>query len=298
MRSTRVLAAIAMAALFLPLASAQVTSGGGTLTNPIRGAYGDIYLVAGRAVDAVGNPVVNGELSVGLTMPGVQAKPVRAITDCFGVYITYFDIRTVKPEGKITVTLKGAGGVPDVRGESPMDPFFRRSDINLTYEGRSDAKCGDQTPIWPNRISITGRILNRTEPYDHGGTTLDAKPVPGHVKLRYVAPDGETRCPPSQFAGACDPIPVDERGDFRYSWVFQGPVEAEGIIQVIHGADNKTANFTINPEFRYAVAMVEISGRGPPPIERSTPNIPALGLLAAAAFAAAGRSILGRNRAR
>lgn len=300
MRNSRILAAIAMAAILLPLASAQtsVTGGGGTFTNPILGAYGDIYLVAGRAVDALGQPVVNGELTVDLEMKGINAKPVRAITDCFGVYITYFDIKSVSPAGKVVVTLKGQDGVPGVRGEDPLDPFFRRSDINLSYEGQSSARCGDQTNVWPNRVSITGRILNRTDSYEANGSSLDARPEGGRVRLRYLPPDSPSQCPPSQFPGACDPIPIDERGDFKYSWVFGGPVDAEGVIQVIYGADNATWNFTINPTFRYALALVETTGRGPPPTPAPTPTLPLLGVLAAVAFAAAGRSLLARNRAR
>lgn len=282
----RLALALLAALLLSPFAQAQ-----GTLSNPVQGKYADVYIISGRIIDALGQPVVGGELTVELDQKGISAKPLSAKSDCFGVFITYFDLKHVDAAGVARITLKGTGGGPDAHATVGLDPFWRRSDANITYEGQWPSVCSDQTPLFPQRVSVSGRILNRTESYQVGSETFNARPAAGHLRLRYWPTDQSFECPPAEQPGYCDPVSIDERGDFRYSWVAPAPRNATGHVEVIW-ANNASANFTVDPAFRYALAFIETSGRGPPPLPKPAPGTEPMLVLAAVA----GLALLARKR--
>ncbi|MFA5860253.1 MAG: hypothetical protein WDA16_01020 [Candidatus Thermoplasmatota archaeon] len=276
-----------LAALLLsPLAQAQ-----GTLTSPIQGTYTDVYVLSGRIVDALGQPVVGGELRIELDQKGITAKPLDAKSDCFGVFITYFDLKHVDPAGVARITLKGTNGGPDAHESVSLDPFWRRSDVNITYQGQWSSVCPDQTNLFSQRVSVSGRILNRTETYQSGSESYEARPQAGYVRLRYWPTNSSSECPPADQPGYCDPVNIDERGDFRYSWVAPNPRDATGHVEVIW-ANETRQNFTVDQTFRYALAFVETSGRGPPPQSKPSPgpdSVLLLGVVGALALIVARR---------
>lgn len=261
-----------------------------TLTAPLEGSYTEVYVVTGRAIDALGKPAARAELVLELDQRGVKAEPLRASTDCFGVYITSFTLRNPRAEGKVKVTLKGVDGAPDAVGEANLDPFYRRTDLHLRYQGEwGGAGCPSQTPLWGKRVSITGRILTRVEPYDESGATFHAIRYGGHPQISYWPTESHVVCPPAQTdANRCDMgvAAVDERGDFRYSWVFEQEFELSGTERIEVVAGERSYNFTLDPDYRVATAMIETTGQGPPPPTRESPAAPAallvLGLAAVA----------------
>lgn len=267
--------------LLVPLAAAQ------TLVNPVKGEYNEVYIIAGRAIDALGRPATGATLLVELEQKGIRAEPLQAKTDCFGVFITYFELKEVKSDGKATLTLKGEQGGLDTRTTVTLDHFYRRSDVLMRYEGKWQSYCPDQTPLFGNRVSITGRILNRTEPYEVDGVKYDAKPEIEQVRLRYWDQPNHYVCPPSAEApGNCDARAglVDERGDFKYSWLFEKTfdVPADAKVEVLAG--DKSWNFTVDPTYRVATALIEATGQGPTKLE--TPAAPLAALLALVGLAA------------
>lgn len=281
------LVALGLAAGLVPVAAAQ------THVNPIEGSYADVYLVSGRIVDASGLPVAGATLRVEVDQEGVRAAPFEAKTSCFGDFIFTLKIGTVLPDGRFKLTLLGAeGGVEDLEHVERFDPFFRRSDVLLRSQGTWRLECPDQGMHWPGRLSVTGRIVNRTDPYEVNGTTLDARPYVGYARIFYYDGSGGRRCPPSLQEGLCDPIPVDERGDFRYSFTYPGAVPAQGRME-LH-VDNRTYNASIDPVQRIAIFELELSGRGAPD-PRDAPGLPVLAVLAALGALAAVRNVLGRK---
>ncbi|HWH08712.1 MAG TPA: hypothetical protein VNX21_05890, partial [Candidatus Thermoplasmatota archaeon] len=157
-----------------PVASAQ------TLVSPIEGSFTEVYVVAGRAIDALGAPAARAEVVVELDQEGVRAAPLRAATDCFGTYVTSFTLKDAKAEGKVKVTLKGRGA-PDAVATAALDPFHRRTDLNVRYEGQWEGGCGD-TALWDSRVTVTGRLVNRTDPYEENGVTYHARPYAGPLR--------------------------------------------------------------------------------------------------------------------
>lgn len=261
--------------------------------NPIQGGFTEVYVVTGRVIDALGNPAARGEVVVELEQPGIRAAPLRAATDCFGTFLTSFDLKEVKPEGKVTVTLKGQGA-PDATATAKLDAFYRRSDVNLRYQGKWEGACPEQTQLWSHRVSLTGRIVNRTDAYEENGVKYQSKPYDGRMRAYFWESNQSAVCTPAATnTGGCDPnaVGVDERGDFRYSWLFEGPldVRSDQRVEVVLG--NKSYNFTVDPEWRVATAAIEATGQGAP-APAPTPGAP-LALLAMGVAAAA---LLARRR--
>lgn len=243
--------------------------------------------MTGRVVDALGKPAARAEVVVQLEQPGARAAPLRAATDCFGTFLTSFDLRDVSPDGEVTVTFKGHGA-PDATATARLDPFYRRTDMKIRYEGEwPGAGCPEQTSLWPKRVSVTGRLVNRTPEYQEEGVAYHAKPYEGRVRVWYWPSPGEAICPPSsQTPGYCDTTAatVDERGDFRYSWVFNEPraLAANQTVEVV--LEGKSVNFTIDPTFRMATAVHETTGQGPAHYDTPAPPL-AVALLALVALA-------------
>jgi hypothetical protein len=281
------LPSLALAALLAgaaPLASAQ-------LVQPVTGAFEDVYLVTGRVVDSRGEPVAGADLTVGLSQTGVRAAPLRAVTNCKGDFITSFNLRAPTVEGSVSVTVRGRDGVPDASATARFDPFFRRNDLVVRLEGPSDYRCAPSDDVWPIAVSVTGRVVNRTDPRERDGVTYESEPFRGQVRLRFVDANGTTHCPPAANAppGVCDFLYVDERGDFRYTFTFPGPVDANGTMALVVG--NKTYPAQVDPLTRQAVLLVETTGRGAP-----VPASPAPGPgLLPLALAVLGAALLARR---
>ena len=281
------LATLLAVALAPRAADAQPPSlpGVSTLENPVVGSYGDIYVVAGRVVDGVGGPVVGANLTLEVSQKNTRATPLLAKTDCFGLFITYFDLKQVDPDGTVTVTVQHHGDAPDAKATANFDPFYRRSDVLVRYQGRWDSTCPDQSPLFPARLTIQGRVVNRTDPYTRNGTTYDAVPYSGHAALRWTDEKGRVECATGPDQENCSAVPIDERGDFIYSWVFGEPVNATGTMTVLIG--DKSWNFTVDPLYRAAIARVELTGRGAPTYAAKPAPAPAFAsAIAAAALAA------------
>lgn len=277
----RLFAAILLAGLLLaPVASAQ------TRANPVQGAYTDIYLISGRAVDADGDPVAGGELTITLEQPGVTAEPLRAVANCKGDFITYFTLRHVEPTGKARIRLAGPDGAEGAETTVGFDPFFRRSDATLRLPGDWGSRCTGAQDVWDVSLSVAARILNRTDEYLLGSEAYHAKPYTGIIRLRYETPDGQVMCPPLPNGppDACETFVADERGDFRYTFTLDSPIEAGGKMSIL--LDEGTHNATVDPVTRIAVMHVEASGRGPPAPVVESPGAP-LGAILAGALAAA-----------
>lgn len=274
--------------LAVPLAGAQ------TLLNPIEGGYEDVYIVTGRGVDALGSPTVGATVWVELDQSDVTSAPVKATADCFGVFITYFELRDIRRDGEVHIRLEGRNGGPNVTTTLGLDHFYRRSDTNLRYEGRWDTTCPDQSPLFHSRISVTGRILNRTEQREEEGAKYFAEPFQGVVTLRYWPNESHAICPPDpQVPIRCDANAGarDERGDFRYSWVFPEAFTVPEGARVEILADGKSWNITVDPTWRVATALIETTGQGPTPYP--TPGAPLAVLLVAVGLVAVA---LGKRR--
>lgn len=284
------LLALLTVGVLTPLVEAQ------TQVNPVVGRYEDSYYVSGRIIDPNGRPVVNAHLEVEVVQRGVTAAPFRSVTNCFGDFIFTFTIGDVDRSGRVRITLLGeAAGVPDQTVEAQLDPFFRRSDIVIDAAAPWPKEC-TETAFWDGRITATGRIVNRTDPYESfDGVVLEARPYVGYVRVRLHSPDGKIDCPPSQqSADECDFISVDQRGDFRYSFVFPGGKRPEGFLEVV--VDDKHYNVTVDPRTRMATFHIELTGAGAP-VRNDTPAPTALGLLTALVLVAvASRNVLIRHR--
>lgn len=300
-------ALLAVAALALALAPALALAQG-TIEAPITctGAdgrvhncgYTEAYVVSGRVIDAYGNPVVGASLDVSLVEKGVSSSPTKALTNCFGDFTTWFELQHVDPAGTVTVTLPSANGVAEASAKAFLDPFWRRSDLNLSWQGQDTQSCPDQTPLWPDRVTVTGRLLDRTPDQQVNGETIQATPYVGPVHLRFWENNTTIHCPPSDQPGVCEPIFVNQsRGDFRYSWVSPGPLPAVGRVEVMWGKNfTQSANFTMDPAFRYALAYIEGTGQGAPTFSHKAQTpAPGLALSLVAALAPALALVLRRR---
>lgn len=267
-----------------PVASAQ------TFAQPISGAYADVYVVAGRVVDHEGYPAAGADLVISLSQRGVTAKPLQAKTNCYGDFITAFTLRQPERHGSVRVELPHADETKRASNESRLDPFFRRSDLTLQLPYRWEFICPQESQHWLGRVTGSGRILNRTASYEVNGTTLDAKPVEGYLRMRLFDVQDRVFCPPTFDGQQCEPIPIDERGDFRYSWTFPEGFDPRGArVQVILG--EKTWNATVNPVTRLATFQIEVSGQGP--AKNESPAAP----VAVALLALVGLALVLRRRA-
>jgi hypothetical protein len=280
--------ALVLLALLAPSVAAQ------ELIQPITGSYGTTYVIAGRVIDKDGNPLVRGSVVASLEAPGVRAQPLTIGTDCYGTFLGYYTLREVNPSGQITVKVDGPSG--SVEQTKALDPFFRRSDFLLRALAVSNGVCTDRgATAWDARVSVSGRLLERKDPYDDNGLSLDARPATGYVRLALVLDDGRRFCPPSdKGADLCEPIGLDERGDFRYSWTFSDSLNATGHVEVAVGS-RPPLNATVDPAFRMAWADFETTGRGAPLVVAKTPMPPAFALAALVVAALAARRLLPRH---
>lgn len=276
----RPLAAAALVALLVlvPGAGAQ------TLVQPVTGAFTDVYVITGRAVDSRGEPAAGADLTIEIQQPGIRASPLRATANCKGDFITSFNLRDASPRGSVTVTLHGVEGIPDAKASEPFDPFFRRNDVVVQLQGHWNYRCEEKDDVWASALSVTGRIVNRTDAYRDDNVTYHAVPYKGLARLRYEDPQGNQQCPPVPNGppDACDFLRIDERGDFRYTFVFLDPTEAKGRMHVI--LDDHIYSAEVDPLTRQAVLAIEATGRGAP---RDETPLDVLPLLAAGAALAA-----------
>ena len=273
-----------------PLAAAQ------QLTIPVTGAFEDVYVVAGRAVDSRGEPVAGAQLTVELAQEGVRAAPLKATTSCKGDFITSFSLKAPTAQGRVSVTVHARDGGTDGRATGSFDPFFRRTDLVVQLKEPWAYRCAPKDDVWPVAVSVTGRVVNRTEPYEKAGVTYEARPYPGPLRLRYVDGNGTLHCPPpgaNAPPGTCDFLAIDERGDFRYTFTFPAPVDANGTVTVLVG--ETPHSLKVDPLTRQAVLLIEATGRGPPAPPAPAPGPgPLLVALAAAAAALLARRALRR----
>lgn len=280
---TILLSALVLLLLIAPDVLAQTTA------NPVQGPFTERYVVAGRIIDHDGNPYAGGTITVSLSGAGLQGKPTLAKTNCFGDYITFFDIADVHPGDSVVVVAQHEDGTEGARATTHLDPFFRRTDLNLRLDNAWLRFCEDSA-LWPGRVTVTGRIVNRTEPYRLNNISYDARPFAGEIKLLWRPRAESAICPPGAAGpGTCEAIQVDERGDFRYSYTFGNQsVNATGFMEIVRG--NVTFNVTVDPLYRIAVLHGDLSGRGPP----TPPRTP--GIAPAALAALAGVVALARRR--
>ncbi len=263
--------AVGLLFAFLLVASPAL---GQTLTNPISGSFEDIYIVAGRVIDGKGMPTPGARIVVELDQSGSRLKPFLVGTNCFGDFIATLDIRDVSSDGRVKLRLQGAaGGVSEVTQTIKLDPYLRRSDVVLQAEGEWTKECTDQqTAYWPVRVSVTGRVVNRSSPYTRNGTEYHSVPYQGPIGVTFWDTTGTPHCPPAT-TGGCEVVFTDVRGDFRYSFTFNGPRPAAGHMNLETATGSWNA--TVDSVARIASFGVDISGRGPPP--QNTP-LPGLGL--------------------
>lgn len=266
-----------------------------TLVSPLEGAFTDVYVVAGRVVDSRGEPAAGATLSVTLDQRGVRAAPLQATTNCKGDFITSFTLRNPTREGTVSVAVQGRDASGEGANTTRLDPFFRRSDLAVRLPGPWEYRCDAQQDVWPISVTVAGRVVNRTQPYERNGTTYEAEPYGGVGRLRYTDAAGVTRCPPAANApgtDACDFMYFDERGDYRYTFTYSAPVEAKGSVTILLG--NETFTVPVDPVLRLATFAVEATGRGPPPPAAEAPGpAPLLVLLAATGAALLARRRLG-----
>lgn len=273
--------------LLVALALAPAVGAQNQLINPVEGAFTDVYVIAGRLVDPLGRPAPDADVVIDLDQEGVRMVPLRAKSDCYGTFITFFDLREVRRDGKAEIRVFDRDGNLTAEVNLALDPFFRRTDVNIKLDRPYLAGCPEATEAWPKRVSVTGRVVNRTEDYTANGVKHSSEPASSIVRLRFWDSPTHFFCPPSlQDPEGCDPNSgsLDERGDLRYSWVIDRPVNVTGtFVEVI--VDGKSYNFTVDPAFRLATVHIEATGQGPP---KETPG-PTLSVLlvalAGAAFA-------------
>lgn len=256
-----------------------------TLVSPVRGAFTEVYVIAGRAIDSRGEPAAGAQLVVDLKQQGVRAEPLQATANCKGDFITSFTLRDVRASGSATVTVKGRDGSADGKATTSFDPFFRRSDVVVTLPGPWNYRCDEGQDVWPISLSVTGRIVNRTERYQDGVVSYDAKPFTGVARLRFVI-NGTLTCPPSATGppGSCDYLHIDERGDFRYTFTFDRAVPPTGTMAVV--IEDQVFSGEVDPKTRQAVLLIEATGQGRPAEDAPTPGPGALPVLACVALAA------------
>lgn len=276
--------------LVVPMALAQTN----TPSRPVQGAYDEVYVVTGRVIDSEGMPAAGAKLLVHLEQRGIRALPLEALANCYGDYITSFNLRDVQPDGKVTVSLQEGQPAAGAKASAKLDSFYRRTDVDIQLPARWDGECPDMGDTWIGRVSIAGRVVQRTEPFEVDGITFHAEPYYGAVDMLYHDPSGQMHCPPTGAPGECERLATDERGDFRYSFTFPGHKDAEGRIEL--RVDGRHWNATVDPEFRIARFHVDATGQGPPVMPRESSGLPLLALLGVLVLVGAARSVLLRRQ--
>lgn len=266
----------------LLLVLVAIPAGAQTLAAPIQGAYNEVYVITGRAIDSQGLPVSGGILKVELEQEGVRAEPLRAAANCKGDFITSFNLQKVDPAGRVKVTLLGPQGEENAFTYAKLDPFYRRSDVTLAMNEAWNNVCSRETDVWAVSASVSVRLLNRTEPYAANGNEFHAVPYTGILRLRYEAPDGSTICPPhpqDQTPGACETFLVDERGDMRYTFTLDRAFPAGGRVEILL-QEGGTLDVPIDARTRIGVRHFEVTGQGAPASLYETPGLALVALVA------------------
>lgn len=278
------LAILAAPTLLTPLAEAQTVAN--PLCVPPRGVskesyctYERQYIVGGRALDSNGLPAKGARVKVVVDQEGVvdaqgRQPTLTGVANCKGDFeFSLAGLRHVATSGRVRVTIEGVDGNADVTEAQPLEPFWRRNDVRVTLPYVWNYACEQLDAPWGIQVSVKGRLLNRTDAYESDGVTFHARAYTGLVGLYYWDAQGNWFCPPNG-RGGCEPIATDELGNFKYTWTFESDVDPTGIVEVVT-EKGLSFNATVDPASRLAVHRIEVSGRGPPPME--TPA-PALGL--------------------
>lgn len=276
-----------VAAILLVLTAAPAFAQ--TAASPIKGKYSELYLIGGRAIDSNGDPLRAATLLIELQQRGVTAEPLRAKANCKGDFLTDFTLRYVDPKAKAKITILRPDGSQGPSTTVSLDPFYRRSDAVLRYDGAWNAVCSEEVDVWAVSASIKARLLNRTERYVEAETEFFARPYTGIIKMRYETPDGNTICPPhpqDQTGTVCEQFVPDERGDIKYTFTVDKPFEAGGVVELIL-PDEQTFRIPIEKESRLGVLNVEVTGQGAPEELYKTPGFAAASLALALALALA-----------
>lgn len=294
---------LVLAALTLTLLAPLPTASAQTFTQPLCSpppgvskssycTYDQHYLVLGRIVDSNGDPARGARLRVEIAQPGTTDAAGRApfqdgVANCKGDFeFSFQGLRQVIASGRVKVTVLGADGHDNATFEQPLDAFWRRNDLTpkLDYVWPFDCtQAGD--PEWNIQLSVKGRIVNRTEPYEVAGATYHARTEGSQLLgLTWWDASGVPFCPPDG-RGGCQPIPTDELGNFKYTWTFERPIEPGGHVAV-RLLDGQTFNASVDPTTRLALHQIEPSGKGAHRDETPGPAVLlVLGALALAALA-------------
>lgn len=258
------------------------------------------YLVMGRILDVNGLPAKGAQVLVTIDQAGVKdgsgnAPTQSGLGNCKGDFeFDFAGLRRVLDSGKARVTIVGDAGGANVTVEMGLDSYYRRSDFAIRLPYAWPYECTQKPdPAWDTQLSVKGRLVNRSAPYEVVGETYHATLVSGGVVgLRWydgtASTDGRMRyhCPPDATNG-CAPIPVDDLGNYKYTWTFPNPIELGGWVEVVvprDGGEPEYYNLTIDREYRLAMGVLDISRAGPPPVE--TPGLGAILVLAAGAVVA------------
>jgi len=257
-----------------------------TAASPVKGKYSEVYIIAGRAIDSVGEPLRGASLLVELDQRGVTAEPLRAKANCKGDFLTDFNLLFVEAKGKAKITAMRPDGSPGPSTTVSLDPFFRRSDAVLRYDEPWNAVCSEEADVWNVSASLKMRLLNRTDRYTERETEFFARPYAGVLKMRYETVDGNTICPPhpqDQSGRVCEQFVPDERGDIKYTFTLDQPFVAGGSIVVIP-PEGPEIRVTVDPVTRLGVRNEEMSGLGVPEELYDTPGPGVFALLAVLAL--------------
>lgn len=255
--------------------------------------YESHYLVMGRVLDVNGKPAKGARVTVTLDQDGVRdaqgARPAESgSANCKGDFeFSFAGLRQVLASGRARVAVPSPDGGPSTEVEHAFDTYYRRSDVVVRLPYAWTYECTQKPdPPWETQVSVKGRVVNGTPPRDVGGVTYHAEGYEGQVGLRIWANASIYDCPPDG-QGGCAPIGTDPLGNFKYTWVYPARIEPTGWIEVLVPSDAglRSFNFTVDPDARLALALVDVSGRGPPP-GSPIPSAPLALLLAALGVAA------------
>lgn len=282
--------ALLLAILLLPTVVAQ------SVTRPIEGDYDEVYIVAGRVTDAYGMPFAQASVEIEISSKKFNVAPKQYGTDCYGEFTAYFNLPPIPPGAKVRVQAlaKDAEGklVPNGAAVSALlDPFFRRTDVNVTLAGLYEHRCDPQQWRWNSTVSVRARVLNKTAPYTAGDQTFEAEPYNSTIiRMRYTSPTGVVTCPPLATGGdRCNLFITDERGDVKYTWIFGDEVPSAGNVTIILW-NNATYTAAIHPMNRRAAMYIEATGQGAPPIPLETPFLAPAAVVALALALALARA--------
>ena len=151
-------------------------------------------------------------------------------------------------------------------------------------------------PAWDTQVSVKGRVVRATQPREVGGVTYHAEGYSGQVGIRIWKNESIYDCPPDG-QGGCAPIGTDQLGNFKYTWVYPARIEPTGWVEVLvpNGTGLRSFNYTVDSDVRLALALVDVTGRGPPPSDPMPGPAAALVVADVALVALASRSILPRR---